>query len=121
MLVTFVHAVASLAALTPLAIGLEGLEASLDGGFLFAVAWLALVVSLAAYGLMFVLLRRISAARVASLTYLSPPVTMLMAWALFGETLTVAGVIGLAVAAVAVWLAAGPAVAADPRGAAERA
>ena len=48
---------------------------------MFAIAWLAFVVSLAAYELMFVLLRRMSAARVASLTYLSPPVTMVMAWA----------------------------------------
>lgn len=105
LLVTFWHCAASLVLLTPLAIGIEGLSADWGGNLLFAVVWLALVVSLAAYGLMFVLLRRLPAPRVASLTYLSPPVTMVLAWALFGEMLTLTGIIGLAVAAVAVWLA----------------
>lgn len=108
MLVLFWHCAASLLVLTPLAIGLEGLAADVTGGFVFSVVWLALVVSLAAFGLMFVLLRRISASKVASLTYLSPPVTMVMAWLAFGETLTIAGMIGLAIAALAVWLAATP-------------
>jgi len=40
-----------------------------------AVLWLALIVSLAAYGLMFVLLRRTEATKVAALTYLAPPTT----------------------------------------------
>ncbi|HSK39244.1 MAG TPA: DMT family transporter [Arenibaculum sp.] len=105
LLVTFWHCAASLVVLTPLAIGIEGLSADWGGNLLFAVAWLALVVSLAAYGRMFVRLRRLPAPRVASLTYLSPPVTMVLAWALFGEMLTLTGTIGLAVAAVAVWLA----------------
>ena len=104
LLVTFWHSVASLAVLTPLAIGLEGLEAEWNGNLVFAVVWLALFGSLAAYGLMFVLLRRLPAPRVASLTYLSPPVTMVMAWMLFGETLTFTDAIGLAVAAASVGL-----------------
>ena len=104
LLVTFWHCAASLLVLAPLAIGLEGLEATWNGNLLFAVIWLALVVSLAAYGLMFVLLRRMPAPRVASLTYLSPPVTIVMAWLLFGEVLTVTGIVGLGIAAVSVWL-----------------
>ena len=104
LLITFWHCAASFLALAPLAIGIKGLEADWNGSLVFAIAWLAFVVSLAAYGLMFVLLRRMSAARVASLTYLSPPVTMVMAWLVFGETLTLAGLAGLAVAAIAVGL-----------------
>ena len=42
---------------------------------MLAVLWLALIVSLAAYGLMFVLLRRTEATKVAALTYLAPPTT----------------------------------------------
>ncbi len=103
-LVTFWHCAASLIVLTPLAIGLEGLKATWSVELVFSITWLALVVSLAAYGLMFVLLRRLPAAQVASLTYLSPPVTMVMAWVLFEEMLTVAGVVSLMVAAVAVGL-----------------
>ena len=104
LLVTFWHCVASLIVLAPLAVGLEGLQANWNGSLVFAVVWLALVVSLAAYGMMFVLLRKLPAPRVASLTYLSPPVTMVMAWLVFGETLTLTGVIGLGIAALAVAL-----------------
>lgn len=104
LLVTFWHCAASFVVLTPLAVGIEGLQADWNGELLFAIAWLALVVSLAAYGLMFVLLRLLPAARVASLTYLSPPVTMVMAWLVFGETLTFAGIISLGIAAAAVGL-----------------
>lgn len=104
VLVTFLHCLASLLVLAPLAVGIEGLQADWNGNLVFAIVWLAVVVSLAAYGLMFVLLRRMPAPRVASLTYLSPPVTMVMAWLLFGETLTFAGVIGLGIAALSVGL-----------------
>ena len=79
LLVTFLHCLASFLVLAPLAVGLEGLEANWNGSLVFAIVWLAIVVSLAAYGLMFVLLRRLPASQVASLTYLSPPVTMIMA------------------------------------------
>lgn len=104
VLVTFWHCVSSLMVLTPFAIGLEGLKASWSGGLVFAIIWLAMVVSLAAYGLMFALLRLLPAARVASLTYLSPPVTMVMAWMLFGEKLSIASMIGLGLAAISVGL-----------------
>lgn len=104
LLITFLHCMASFVVLTPLAFGLEGLEANWSWSLLFAIVWLSLVVSLAAYGLMFVLLRQLPAAKVASLTYLSPPVTMVMAWMLFGETLSTTGLIGLGVASVAVGL-----------------
>ena len=104
LLVTFIHALASLVILTPLAVGLEGLEAQWGGELVFAILWLGLVVSLAAYGLMFALLRRLPAARVASLTYLAPPVTMMIAWFVFRESLTPIAAIGLAIAAMAVAL-----------------
>ena len=103
LLVTFIHCAASLAVIAPLAFLIEGLTASVAPGFVFSVVWLALVVSLAAYGLMFVLLRRLPAPRVASLTYLSPPVTMVLAWLLFDERLAAADIAGLALAGVAVW------------------
>lgn len=103
LLVTFIHCAASLAVIAPLAVFIEGLTANVSPGFVFSVVWLALVVSLAAYGLMFALLRRLPAARVASLTYLSPPVTMVLAWLLFGERLAATDVAGLGLAGVAVW------------------
>ncbi len=104
---TFIHCAASLLVLTPLAFILEGFEARFTGGLIFAVFWLAIIVSLAAYGLMFVLLREMPAASVASLTYLSPPVTMLIAFLAFGEALTAIDLLGLIIAAAAVWLTIG--------------
>ncbi len=107
VLTTFVHCAASLLVLFPLAFVLEGFEARFTGGLIFAVFWLAIIVSLAAYGLMFVLLRKMPAANVASLTYLSPPVTMLIAYLAFGEALSPIDLFGLAIAAIAVWLTIG--------------
>lgn len=72
--------------------------------FIATLSWLILVVSLGAYWSMWRLLVRHDATRVASLFYLSPPVTMLMAWAAFGDRLILTDVIGLAVAGVGVML-----------------
>lgn len=104
VLTTFIHCAASLLVLAPLAFALEGFEVEVRAGLVFAVVWLALVVSLAAYGLMFVLLRKMPAAHMASLTYLSPPVTMIIAYGIFGEALSFIDLLGLALAAGAVGL-----------------
>ncbi len=44
-------------------------------------------------------------ARISSVVYLSPPVTMIWAWAMFGEPLTLMMFAGLAVTFAGVWLA----------------
>jgi drug/metabolite transporter (DMT)-like permease len=74
------------------------------GEFVFALGWLVLVLSIAAFSLLFTLLRRGAAARVASLFYLTPPTTALMGFALFGETLGWPAVLGMLVAAAGVAL-----------------
>ncbi len=104
LMTTTVHAVASLLVIAPFAGLLEGFQARFGGELLFAVTWLALVVSLAAYGLMFVLLRRMEATKVSALMYLSPPVTMVIGYLAFGNRLSLADIAGLAVAALAVGL-----------------
>jgi drug/metabolite transporter (DMT)-like permease len=71
----------------------------------FAIAWLVLVLSVAAVALMYWLIRRSAATGFASLFYLVPAVTALMAYALFGERLDVVSVVGMAVCAVGVVLA----------------
>jgi drug/metabolite transporter (DMT)-like permease len=73
--------------------------------FLFALAWLVLVLSLGAVSLLNVLIRSGSAVNVASLFYLTPPTTALIAWAMFGETLTGLALAGMALAVLGVWLA----------------
>lgn len=70
-----------------------------------ALAWLVLVLSLGAVALLYWLIRRGAAARVASLFFLVPPCTALIAWPLFGETLGPLGLLGTALAALGVWLA----------------
>jgi len=72
------------------------------------LTWLILGVSLAAYGLMWQLLSRLDATRVASLFYLGPPVTMAMAWLAFGDIPQVADLIGLVIVTAGVLLVQSP-------------
>jgi drug/metabolite transporter (DMT)-like permease len=72
--------------------------------FLFALGWLVLVLSLGAVWLLYFLIRRAAATRVVSLFYLTPPVTALMAWALFDIRLAPLALIGMAVCVSGVFL-----------------
>jgi drug/metabolite transporter (DMT)-like permease len=72
--------------------------------FLFALAWLVLVLSLGAVWLLYYLIRRAAATRVASLFYLTPPVTALLAWLLFGDELSRLALAGMAVCVAGVFL-----------------
>lgn len=92
----------------PAALLIETNQVAWTGEFLFALAWLVLVLSVGAISLLMSLIRRGEAARVASLFYLTPPVTALMAWALFGETLTMVALAGMGVAAMGVALVVRP-------------
>ena len=74
------------------------------GEFVFALAWLVLVLSLGAIFLLLFLIRQGAASRVASLFYLVPPTTALIAWPLFGETYTFAAAAGMGLGMLAVWL-----------------
>ena len=72
--------------------------------FVLSVAWLAVVLSIGSIGLLYWLIRRSAASSVASLFYLVPAVTALMAYALFGERLDVVAIIGMIACAAAVFL-----------------
>jgi drug/metabolite transporter (DMT)-like permease len=76
-----------------------------SGEFLFALLWLVLVLSLGAISLLYVLIRRGAASRVAGLFFLVPPCTALIAWPLFGETLGPVALIGLALTVAGVAMA----------------
>jgi drug/metabolite transporter (DMT)-like permease len=73
--------------------------------FLFAVGWSVLVLSVGAISLLYWLLRHGAAAGVASLFYLVPPVTALMAYFLFDERLDAIQIAGMAIIVVAVAMA----------------
>ena len=90
--------------MAPFAFFFETLEVRWTGEFVFALAWLVVVLSLGAIFLLLYLIRHGAASRVASLFYLVPPSTALMAWALFGETYSLAAAAGMGLAMLAVWL-----------------
>jgi len=77
--------------------------------FVFALAWLVLVLSLGAISLLNLLIRSGSAVNVASLFYLTPLSTALIAWVVFGEKLTLTATAGMALAVGGVYLVARPA------------
>lgn len=69
-----------------------------------ALVWLSIVLSVVSIWLLMVMIRRGAAGRVASLFYLVPPLTALIAWPAFGETLGLLALAGMALAAVGVAL-----------------
>ena len=81
--------------------------------FVFALAWLVIVLSFGGVGLLYFLIRRSAATRVVSSVLSHPPLTALMAWALFGEKLAALALAGMAVCVAGVFL-----VIWQPRGAA---
>lgn len=72
--------------------------------FVLALIWLAVVLSIGSIGLLYWLLRRQASAQVASLFYLVPAVTALMAYLLFDERLDPISIAGMIVCAAAVLL-----------------
>ncbi|MFU2486508.1 DMT family transporter [Thauera sp. WH-1] len=83
----------------------ETLHITWSGEFIFALLWLVVVLSVGAISLLNLLIRSGSAVNVASLFYLTPPTTALIAWAMFGEQLSLVAIAGMAVAVSGVWLA----------------
>lgn len=88
-----------------LSFGLETREFTLNGELVFAMVWLVLVLSIGAIVLLMVMIRDGEMAKVASLFYLVPGVTAIIAWVLFGEELSLVQIFGMALAAAGVALA----------------
>ena len=91
-------------AMTGLAFALESREIQWTVELIFAIAWLVVVLSLGAVTLLYILIKRGAAAKVASLFYLVPPVTALMAFFLFDERLGVQELIGMGIVVAGVAL-----------------
>ncbi|MBV9521769.1 MAG: DMT family transporter, partial [Alphaproteobacteria bacterium] len=87
-----------------LALLFETMQVDWQPAFVFALAWLCLVLSVGATMLFLFLLRRGAAARTASLFYLVPPVTAFMAYLLFGESMGAPALAGMAAAVAGVAL-----------------
>lgn len=70
--------------------------------FVLALTWLTVVLSIGSIGLLYWLIRRSAATQVASLFYLVPATTSIMAFILFDERLGVVSIIGMLACAAAV-------------------
>jgi drug/metabolite transporter (DMT)-like permease len=99
---TLVQFIASLVVLVPLSFIFETREIIWSGALIFTLAWLVLAMSLGALSLLLFLIRRGAASNVASLFFLVPPTTAMMAWGIFGEVLGPIEIAGIAVTTIGV-------------------
>jgi len=88
-----------------LAFGQSTPPASLE--FWRTVLWLLVFASLGGYVMYVFVARRQGATVVSTLLFLTPPTTMFWVYLMFGESLTITGLAGLAVSGMGVWLAIG--------------
>lgn len=72
--------------------------------FILALGWSVIVLSILTIALMYWLIRRVPASRVASLFYLVPAVTAVIAWLMFGERLNALAIAGMVLCAGGVFL-----------------
>ncbi|SUU88354.1 EamA-like transporter family protein [Aminobacter aminovorans] len=83
----------------------ETQQMTMNGELIFAMAWLVFVLSIGAIFLLMVMIRDGAMSKVASLFYLVPAVTAVIAWLLFGEQLSAIQLVGMAIATLGVGLA----------------
>lgn len=79
-----------------------GVAPVLDASFIGGILWLVLIATFGAWSLYYLALRKSSPTRVTAVLYLSPPVTMIWAWVMFSEPLSVAMGLGLVVSLIGI-------------------
>jgi drug/metabolite transporter (DMT)-like permease len=104
---TMIQFTASLVVILPLAMFFENFNFALDTvqwtpRFIGALLWSIFALSIGAIFLLFALIRKSAATQVTSLLYLTPPTTALMAWLMFGESLSFTGMAGMVLAVIGV-------------------
>ncbi len=98
-----VQLIAALIVTLPLAL-LESESMQRNGELIGAMGWSVLGLTLGGSSLLYMLIQRGAAASVASLMYLVPPTTAVMAWLLFAEPITLTTLIGMGLTAFGVSL-----------------
>jgi drug/metabolite transporter (DMT)-like permease len=101
----FVQFLGAAAVTAPLVLLTEQGHMDLTLPLLGALAWAVFGLSIGAIGLLLFLIRQGAVVGVATLLYLVPPVAALMAFGLFGETLSIVQMAGMAFAALGVAVA----------------
>ena len=69
------------------------------------MGWQILAVSFGAFTILMLLIKNGSASKTATLFFLVPPVSVLMAWLFLNETITMTDLIGLLIATLGVYIA----------------
>jgi drug/metabolite transporter (DMT)-like permease len=92
-------------AILPLVACFGGIQAEWNQTLVLTMVWSVLALSVGGVGLFLFLINRGEVSRAAAYIYLVPPVSALMAYGFFGETLTAVQLSGMAVTAAGVWLA----------------
>ena len=86
------------------AVALEQGRVEWTGEFIFAMGWLVIVLSFGAVSLLMLIIRHGDVSKIASLFYLVPPVTAVLAYLFFDEQLNAVQIAGMAVATLGVAL-----------------
>ena len=92
-----------------IAMAVETGEVAWGFDIIFVWLWLAVILTVGATNLLYLMLRHGEAARVSSLFYLTPPTAVLLGWLSYGETMGLVAMIGFAVSVAGVFLVTRPA------------
>jgi drug/metabolite transporter (DMT)-like permease len=103
----FVQLMAALVVTLPLALA-EPEAMHWNAELTGAMAWSVFGLTVGGSSLFYMLIQRGAATSVTSLMYMVPPTTAIMAWLLFGETITAATLVGTALTALGVSLVVRP-------------
>ncbi|MEU0508576.1 MULTISPECIES: DMT family transporter [unclassified Amycolatopsis] len=103
-----VQCVTSAVLFTGIAAATGQLVAPAAPDFWVAVGWVVVFSTFGGYGCYWLVLRRSSVTTVSGLLYLTPPTTMILAWLMFDDTITLRGLLGLVVCLGAVALVLRP-------------
>jgi drug/metabolite transporter (DMT)-like permease len=105
---TVVQFLGATALTLPIALVFERAEFTWGPELVIGLFWAVFGLSIGAIALLLILIRRGAVARVSALLFLVPPVAALMAYFMFGETLTPVQIAGMVLAAIGVAIASRP-------------
>ena len=92
---SFVQFLAAAIMMTVISLLFETREISWTGEFIFALGWLVVVLSLGAISLLWFLIQAHAPTKFASLFFLVPPATAIIAWPLFREVPSTLSIVGM--------------------------
>ncbi len=102
--ITLLQYVGATLATLPFALLMEEMHITINAQSLLIMAWSVFGLSLAAIGLLLLLIRHGAVSRAATLIYLIPPLVAIEAWLLFGEELAPIAILGMAITVFGVYL-----------------